>query len=57
MQKQIVVDSSNSSSVVPSVHMHNFESISVTEVIIEPCQLFTCGDKIMCTCMFLVCTH
>ena len=29
-----VVESSNSSSVMPSVHMHSFESISVTEVII-----------------------
>ena len=48
MQMQIVVDSSKSSSVMPSVHMHNFESISVTEVIIDllkPCQLFTCVDQ------------
>ena len=30
-----VVESSNSSSVMPAVHMHNFESISVAEEIIH----------------------
>ena len=30
-----VVESSKSSSVMPAVHMHNFERISVAEIIIQ----------------------